>query len=65
MLALRPEHIAALALPERLEEAIAEARRLTNFGAKRRQTLFIGKLMRTLDEELVAAIRKALQAAQR
>jgi ribosome-associated protein len=65
LLALRPEQVAALALPERLEEAIAEARRLTSFGAKRRQTQFIGKLMRTLDEESIAAIRKALQAAQR
>jgi ribosome-associated protein len=58
---LRPEQLAALALPERLEAAIAEARRLTSFGAKRRQTLFVGKLMRKLDEEQVAAIRKALQ----
>jgi ribosome-associated protein len=61
LLTLRPEQVAALALPERLEEAIAEARRLTSFGAKRRQTQFVGKLMRKLDEESVAAIRKALQ----
>lgn len=61
LLTLRSEQLAALALPERLEEAIAEARRLTSFGAKRRQTQFIGKLMRNLDEEQVAAIRKALQ----
>jgi ribosome-associated protein len=59
--ALRPDQLAALALPDRLEEAVAEARRLTSFGAKRRQTQFIGKLMRTLDEDSVAAIRKALQ----
>ena len=58
---LRAEQLAALALPERLEEAIAEARRLKSFGAKRRQTLFIGKLLRKLDEEQVAAIRKAVQ----
>ena len=58
---LRPDQVAALALPEQLEEAIAEARRLTSFGAKRRQTQFIGKLMRKLDEESVTAIRKALQ----
>jgi ribosome-associated protein len=61
LVTLRSEQLAALALPERLEEAIAEARRLTSFGAKRRQTLFIGKLMRKLDEEHVTAIRKALQ----
>jgi ribosome-associated protein len=58
---LRAEQIAALGLPERLEEAIAEARRLTSFGARRRQAQFIGKLMRQLDEESLAAIRKALQ----
>ena len=60
LVALRPEQVAALALPERLEDAIAEARRLTSFGAKRRQALFIGKLMRQLDEAAVAAIRSAV-----
>ena len=60
LLTLRPNQLAALALPERLEEAIAEARRLTSFGAKRRQMLFIGKLMRQLDEAAVAAIRLAV-----
>jgi ribosome-associated protein len=58
---LRAEQIAALGLPERLEEAISEARRLTSFGARRRQAQFIGKLMRKLDEESLTAIRKALQ----
>ncbi len=61
----RPQQLAELALPERLEEAIAEARRLTSFGAKRRQALFIGKLMRDLDEESVAAIRKTLEPRHR
>ncbi|HSC17007.1 MAG TPA: ribosome biogenesis factor YjgA [Gammaproteobacteria bacterium] len=61
LVTLRAEQVAALALPEQLEDAVAEARRLTSFGAKRRQTQFIGKLMRKLDEESVTAIRKALQ----
>jgi ribosome-associated protein len=65
LLALRPQQLAALALPERLEEALAEARRLTSFGAKRRQALYIGKLMRNLDEETIAAIRKALEPGHR
>jgi ribosome-associated protein len=65
LLTLRPQQLAELALPERLEEAIAEARRLTSFGAKRRQALFIGKLMRDLDEESVAAIRKTLEPRHR
>jgi ribosome-associated protein len=63
LLTLRPQQMAALALPERLEDAIAEARRLTSFGAKRRQAQFIGKLLRKLDEEQVAAIRKVLERA--
>jgi ribosome-associated protein len=61
LITLRPDQLAALALPESLEEAVVEARRLTSFGAKRRQTQFIGKLMRKLDEDSVAAIRKAVQ----
>ena len=61
LLTLRPEQLAALALPERLEEAVAEARRLTSFGAQRRQAQFIGKLMRKLDDEVIAAIRKAVE----
>jgi ribosome-associated protein len=61
LITLRPEQRAALALPELLEEAVVEARRLTSFGAKRRQTLFIGKLMRKLDEDSIAAIRKAVE----
>jgi ribosome-associated protein len=65
LLTLRPEQVAALRLPEWLDEALVEARRLTSFGAKRRQTLFIGKLMRKLDEESVAGIRKALQPGRR
>jgi ribosome-associated protein len=59
--ALRPDQVAALALPEQLEDAVIESRRLTSFGAKRRQAQFIGKLMRKLDEESIAAIRKALE----
>jgi ribosome-associated protein len=61
LVALRPERRIALALPEHLEEAIVEARRLTSFGAQRRQAQFIGKLMRKLDEDVLAAIRKAVE----
>jgi ribosome-associated protein len=61
LVTLRQERRATLALPEQLEEAIVEARRLKSFGAQRRQAQFIGKLMRKLDEESIAAIRKALE----
>jgi ribosome-associated protein len=60
LVSLRPDQLAALALPERLEDAIAEARRLTSFGARRRQIQFIGKLMRQLDEPTLVAVRAAV-----
>jgi ribosome-associated protein len=60
LVSLRAEQVAALALPERLEDAVVEARRLTSFGARRRQIQFIGKLMRKLDEPTLAAVRAAV-----
>lgn len=44
-------------LPEPLEEAIHEARRLKSREAKRRHLQYIGKLMRTLD---ISAIQETL-----
>jgi ribosome-associated protein len=41
---------ALLGLDEKLVDAIAEAKRITNFEGKRRQMQFIGKLMRKLDD---------------
>lgn len=61
LVALKPERVHALPLPERLQEAIAEARRVTSFGARRRQVQFVGKLMRQLDEAALAEIRAALR----
>jgi ribosome-associated protein len=46
---LKPERLAALALPERLAEAIATARKLTRHEARRRQMQFVGRLMRDID----------------
>jgi ribosome-associated protein len=60
LLGLRAEQLAPLNLPEKLQEALTEARRITNFEGKRRQVQFIGKLMRKLEDETVALIRQAL-----
>jgi ribosome-associated protein len=57
---LGAEKVDALSLPELLREAISQARRLTSFGAQRRQALYIGKLLRKLDEETLAAVRAAV-----
>ena len=61
LLTLRKGLMDKLGLPDRLLEAIAEARRITNFEGKRRQMQFIGKLMRKLDEATVQAIEEALE----
>jgi len=60
LLTLRLDLLARLQLPEKLQEALDEARRITNFEGKRRQMQFVGKLMRKLEDDTVAAIRAAL-----
>ena len=60
LLTLRADLFERLALPEKLQEAIAEARRITNFEGRRRQMQYLGKLMRKLEEAEVAAIEAAL-----
>ena len=60
LVGLSAEKLDALALPERLRDAITEARRLTSFGAQRRQALFIGKLMRKLEESALEAVRSVV-----
>ena len=52
--------LAGLPLPDQLRDAILEARSITSFGARRRQTQLVGKLMRGLDDDEVDAIRAAL-----
>jgi ribosome-associated protein len=65
LLTLRADLMQGLPLSEKLQEAIAEAKRITNFEGKRRQMQFIGKLMRGLDEETLQAIRDALEVQQK
>ncbi|WP_397411506.1 ribosome biogenesis factor YjgA [Polaromonas sp.] len=55
LLTLRADLMARLDLPEKLLDAIAQARKITNFEGKRRQMQFIGKLMRPLDPEPIRA----------
>lgn len=60
LLTLRADLMQRLQLPEKLLEALADARRITNFEGKRRQMQYLGKLMRGLDEDALQAIRDAL-----
>ena len=45
------ELAAELALPDRLVEAIREARAITAWGGRKRQLQYVGKLMREIDPE--------------
>jgi ribosome-associated protein len=65
LLKLRMEAIAALSLPEKLQDAIRDAKLISNFGAKRRQLQFIGKLMRQLDRRTLDILYAALRAEHR
>ena len=49
MVRLTPDRLAALTLPERLSDAIRDARNITRWEARRRQMQFIGRLMRDVD----------------
>lgn len=62
LLALREDLFAKLALPEKLVDALQEMKRITNFEGRRRQSQYVGKLMRGLDDGELQAIRDALDA---
>ena len=61
LLTLRSDLLAPLQLSDKLLDALAEAKRLTNFEGRRRQMQFIGKLMRQLDSSTIEAIQAALE----
>ena len=65
LLTLRADLMQALALPEKLADAVSEAQRITNFEGKRRQMQYIGKLMRGLDPQALQAVRDALEAQRK
>lgn len=61
LLVLRADLFAGLPLPEKLRDAVLEAKRITNFEGRRRQKQFIGKLMHRLDAEALEAVAAALR----
>ena len=60
LLTLRADLLARLTLTDKLKDAVAEAKRITNFEGKRRQLQFIGKQMRLIEPEVLQTIRAAL-----
>lgn len=60
LMTLRSDLFKRLQLSDQLIDALAEAKRITNFEGKRRQMQYVGKLMRKLTPEQVAAVKQAL-----
>jgi ribosome-associated protein len=61
LLTLRADLMKRLALTEKLKDAVAEAKRITNFEGKRRQMQFIGKQMRMITPEVLQTVRAAIE----
>ena len=60
LLTLRIDLLERLELTDKFKDAIADAKRITNFEGKRRQMQYIGKLMRLLEPQVVETVRAAL-----
>ncbi|MFO6421243.1 ribosome biogenesis factor YjgA [Hylemonella sp. W303a] len=60
LLTLRADLLSRLGLPDKLLDALNELQRITNFEGRRRQSQFVGKLMRQLPPETLEAARAAL-----
>jgi len=55
LVGLNKDRLAQINLPETLLDAVIEAKRLTGHEARRRQMQYLGKLMRSVDEEPIRA----------
>ncbi|MDE2607929.1 MAG: DUF615 domain-containing protein [Burkholderiales bacterium] len=61
LLTLRADLYERLALPDALTGALDELQRITNFEGRRRQSQYVGKLMRHLEPGTLQAVRDALE----
>ena len=59
---LNASQLVQIEMPEQLLEAVLEGQRIRNFEGRRRQMQFVGKMMRKLDEEEVAAIQRTIDS---
>lgn len=57
---LAKDALARVPMPENLEQAVRDCRKITAHEGRRRQLQYVGKQMRTLHEPEVQAIRQAL-----
>jgi len=61
---LSSDAIKSLPVDDRLKEKLLETEKIKTFGAIKRHTLYLGKLMRVYDDEEIAAIQDRLDAIQ-
>lgn len=61
LLTLRGDLFERLDLPENLQLALDQLRRIKDFEGRRRQLQYVGKLMRGLEPETLQAVRDALE----
>ncbi|MGF6294016.1 ribosome-associated protein [Paraburkholderia youngii] len=60
LVALPKDALKRMPMPEKLDEAVREARRITDHEGKRRQIQYVGRVMRSLLDPETAALRTAL-----
>jgi ribosome-associated protein len=65
LVGLSAAQLAGFDLPEDLAQAIAEARRISSHGARRRQLQYIGRLMRDIDAGPIRARLADLEGTSR
>jgi ribosome-associated protein len=56
------DRVKRVPMPEDLRDAILMCQTITNHEGRRRQLQFVGKLMRTLDEEEVGVIQRTIES---
>ena len=62
LIALPKDALKRMPMPEKLDDAVREARHITDHEGKRRQVQYVGRVMRSLHEDETAALRTALDA---
>jgi len=65
LIGLRPALLAQVPLDDRVGAAISEAHRIRSHGARKRQLLFVAKLLRNTDPEPIAQALQDLEQAAR
>jgi len=62
LVALPGDRLASLVLPDTLRDAVHDARRIDQRGARRRQMQYIGRIMRDVDADAISSQLEAIRA---